>query len=197
MKLSIEYSQLEKIANNLKRNCKKENTEKFFNNTSRILAKKLYKELWSRTPVITGFLRHGWNVGLSSKYQNARFYPKNPVLFPKLYKDEYGNIDKNKSVHYHAVDIDIKKIVPNKDGNKYTIHFRNPVSYAPFVEYGHRVTAGGRKPPIGKVKLFATNEYITPFKEGHHMTYEAVEKIKSEAPKIVRKEFNKFIRGGK
>lgn len=200
MKNAIEYSQLKNLVKRLEKKSKNNEVEKFFNNTSRILAKKLYKELWRNTPVVTGFLRHGWNVGLSSKYKNARLYPKDPVYFPKIYLDELGNIDKTKTKHYNVVNVDIEKIIPDKDGNKYTVHFNNPVSYAPFVEYGHKVTVGRRKPPSGLVKLFAKDQngndvYLQPYKEGHHYTYNSVENIKNKAPKIISKELYKFIRG--
>lgn len=183
----VEYGELKKLVNTVNKKFDKENIDKFFVDTSQVLTKELYDELWFYTPVRTGFLRHGWNVGLGMKYQNARFYPKNPILFPK------------KGQYYSAVKINIKKIIPDKDGNKYTVHFKNPVSYAPFVEYGHeQVTIRGRvsKAKNGqKVKLFSRNEYIKPRIEGHQMTKKSVEEVNKIKDEIVKREFNKFLKG--
>ena len=185
MKNAMEYSDLTNYVNSMKKNLSEKNIENFFNNTSKIIAQELYDELWKRTPVITGFLRHGWNVGLGMKYQNARFYPKNPVHFPRV---SHGEL-------YNTVNINIEKIVPDKDGNKYTVYFSNPVYYAPFVEYGHKITVHGRKAPKGKVKLFANDIYVQPYKEGHHMMGKSVEEVNENLTKIVSKELNKLITG--
>lgn len=183
----VEYGELKNLVNTVNKKFDEDNIDKFFVNTSQLLTEELYDRLFVKTPVITGFLRHGWNVGLGMKYQNARFYPKNPILFPK------------KGQHYSAVYINTKKIIPNKDGNKYTVHFKNPVSYAPFVEYGHElVTTRGRvsKAKNGqKVKLFSRNEYVKPRIDGHHMTEKSVEEVNKIKNEIVRREFNKFLKG--
>lgn len=182
----LEYGELKNLVNNLNKKFDEDNIDKFFVNTSQLLTEELYDRLFVKTPVITGFLRHGWNVGLGMKYQNARFYPKNPILFPK------------KGQHYSAVYINTKKIIPNKDGNKFTVHFKNPVSYAPFVEYGHKITVKGRKAITdskGRIKLFSSNKWVKPYKEGHHMTKKSVEEVNKIKNEIVRREFNKFLKG--
>lgn len=186
MKNYVQYKELNKFVNNMNKKFDKKNIDKFFTNTSHVLTKGLYDKLWKLTPVITGFLRHGWNVGLGMRYQNARFYPKNPILFPK------------KGQYYSAVKINIKKIKPDRSDNKYTVHFKNPVSYAPFVEYGHNMpTTRGRESRAKNgraVKLFSRNEWVKPRIEGHGMTKKSVAYLNSRKDDIVREEFNKFLK---
>lgn len=165
---NIEYSQLKKFVKNVKKNFSEDSIEKFFNDIARELTKELYDRLWKRTPVRTGFLRHGWNVGLGMIYHNARFYPKKPK-----------RVD--------SVRIKFARIIPSKDNTTYTVHIINPVFYAPFVEYGHKQQVGRYVAAIGK-------RLVKPSVKGRFYLKFSVEDLKKSTPQIIQKKIYEFLK---
>ncbi len=74
-----------------------------------------------------------------------------------------------------------------KHGDTYTITVKNPVEYAPYVEYGHRQTPGRYVPEIGKrlTKNWAAGQYMLTLSE---------EDLREIAPSILEKRLNAFLR---
>lgn len=72
-------------------------------------------------------------------------------------------------------------------GNAYQITVRNPVSYASYVEYGHRQTPGRFVPQIGK----RLRKAWTP---GQFMLTLSIAELKNEAPQVLEKKLAQFIR---
>lgn len=74
-----------------------------------------------------------------------------------------------------------------KSGNTYTITVENTVSYASYVEFGHRQTSGRYVPAIGKrlKERFVYGQYFLTHSE------EELERI---APAILQRKLDKFLK---
>jgi len=73
-----------------------------------------------------------------------------------------------------------------KSGNDYIIIIKNPVEYAPYVEFGHRQTPGRFVPAIGK-------RLKSSWVEGKFMLTVSEQELQSEAPRIIEQKLQKFL----
>ncbi len=73
-----------------------------------------------------------------------------------------------------------------RSGNTVSVTISNPVNYTPYVEYGHRIVVSGKD---GKKKTIG-------YAQGHHMLEKSVQDVQKIAPKVVEKEFKKFMSEG-
>lgn len=74
-----------------------------------------------------------------------------------------------------------------KSGNTYTITVENTVSYASYVEFGHRQTPGRNVPAIGK-KLKERFVY------GKYFLTHSEEELERIAPAILQRKLDKFLK---
>lgn len=88
-----------------------------------------------------------------------------------------------KSAEGHAMTLDVNKV-----GALYQIEVINPVSYASYVEYGHRQTPGRFVPAIGK-RLKAS------WVEGRFFLTVSEEALKTAAPALLEKELETILKG--
>ena len=183
MKNAIEYSQLKNYVNVIKENLSDNNVNDFFVKTSQILVNNLYDELWVRTPVRTGFLRRGFDVWNRPEleYWSVKNNTWSNSNLRKNSKNKFRLKDAFKQEQYKT---NFSNIQPNKDKNKYSVYIRNPVYYAPYVEYGYK-------------KKIHTSKSGTIKKEikGRFYMKKSVEDLQEKTPEIVSKELNKLIRG--
>ena len=87
------------------------------------------------------------------------------------------------SAEGHAMTLDVNKV-----GTLYQIEVINPVSYASYVEYGHRQTPGRYVPAIGK-RLKAN------WVEGRFFLTVSEETLKTAAPALLEKELETILKG--
>lgn len=71
--------------------------------------------------------------------------------------------------------------------NGYEVEIINPVEYASYVEFGHRQTPGRYVPQIGKKlkRAWSPGKFMMTFTE---------QEVKSMAPGLIQKRFEKFLR---
>ena len=72
-------------------------------------------------------------------------------------------------------------------GNYYIIVVKNPVSYASYVEYGHRQQSGRFVPVLGK-KLKKS------WVRGQFMMTKSAKELSAQAPAILQRKLDKFLR---
>ena len=77
---------------------------------------------------------------------------------------------------------------PIKDGDSYVATVFNPVTYAVYVEYGHRQTPGRFVPALGK-RL--KKSWVT----GHFMLTKSEQEVKEELPAIIQRKMQVFYGG--
>jgi hypothetical protein len=87
------------------------------------------------------------------------------------------------SAEGYAMTLDVNKV-----GALYQIEVINPVSYASYVEYGHRQTPGRYVPAIGK-RLKAS------WVEGRFFLTVSEETLKTAAPALLEKELETILKG--
>lgn len=183
MKNAMEYSQLKNYVKSMKENLSDKNVNDFFVTTSQKLVNELYDELWVRTPVRTGFLRRGFDVWNRPKleYWSVHNNTWSNSNLRKNSKKKFRLKDAFKQEHYKT---NFSNIQPNKDKNKYSVYIRNPVYYAPYVEFGYK-------------KKIHTLDFGTVEKEikGRFYMKKSVEDLQDKASAIVSKELNKLITG--
>lgn len=82
-----------------------------------------------------------------------------------------------------------------KRGFNYTVDVINPVEYAEYVEFGHRIkhkqTVGRYVPAIGKklVNPYVVGKYIEP----KYMVTRSIEEVQNELPNLVEEKINKKL----
>ena len=74
------------------------------------------------------------------------------------------------------------------NGNSFSINIINPVHYASYVEYGHRQTPGRFAPALGK-------RLKKSFVEGQYMLKISENELRGQAPAIVQKKIEKYLKG--
>jgi hypothetical protein len=74
-----------------------------------------------------------------------------------------------------------------KTGDSYTIEVINPMTYAPYVEFGHRQTPGRYVPAIGK-------QLKSNWVEGRFMLTVSEAELQADAPTHLMNRLNKFMR---
>lgn len=79
----------------------------------------------------------------------------------------------------------IGNVIRNDDGH--SIEVRNPIEYAPYVEFGHR---GVYVPALGK-----TLHLNTRFTSGKFMLTISEQELKADAPRILKNKLNQFLKG--
>lgn len=144
-------------------------TDTFMNNATRECANWLLSLVIPRTPVGKvhgGTLRRGW---LSNTANQAG-------------KGASGNISSSQ-ISDRANGMSIKR---SKRGG-YSIAIINPVSYASYVEYGHRQTPGRYVPAIGK-------RLVKNWVEGQHFLKLSEDELKEIAPELLEELLNEFLR---
>ena len=73
-----------------------------------------------------------------------------------------------------------------KSGDTYTIIVENTVSYAPYVEFGHRQTPGRYVPTIGK-------RLKSGFVPGQYMLTESEKDLEQIAPRVLERKIERFL----
>ncbi|CUH95881.1 hypothetical protein P22_1967 [Propionispora sp. 2/2-37] len=107
-----------------------------------------------------GTLRRGWTAATEAEARNGS--GKDPVAY-------------------------VNSMLVERIGKKYRIIIINPVSYASYVEYGHRQKAGRYIPAIGK-------KLKKGWSKGHFMMTISANEIRKEAPGILEKRFEAFLK---
>lgn len=123
----------------------------------------ILQEHWSG--YVGGTLRRGWTS--------------------KTEEEAKGGKGSGKSVgEFIQNELEVEKI-----GNTYRITISNPVSYASYVEYGHRQTPGRYVPQIGKrlKKGWVNGQFMLTISEME---------LKIESPAILERKLATFLRGG-
>lgn len=109
---------------------------------------------------VGGELRKGWTAAA-----------------PDEAKNDSGEVDINKFVNSLAV---------VHSGDETSITIANPLDYASYVEYGHRVVitdGSGKKKTVG-------------YAPGHHMLEISVQDIQKVAPKVLERLVNNYFKRG-
>lgn len=75
-----------------------------------------------------------------------------------------------------------------KNGNIYQVEIVNPVSYASYVEYGHRQEPGRFVPTIGR-------KLVNSWVDGKFMLTKSTKNLEEIAPKIIEMKIAKFLEG--
>lgn len=111
-KVRFDYSEFKKLNDRLKKKCREEQIEQFFESCAKELAARLLAKTIKRTPVgqypegsgkLGGTLRRGWTG------------------------------ESNKGAAAYAASLNV-----THSGGTYTVEITNPIEYASYVEYGHR-----------------------------------------------------------
>lgn len=119
----------------------------------------ILQEHWSG--YVGGTLRRGWTASTEKEAQSGG--SGNSVSFAQSLKVE-------------------------KVGSRYQITVTNPVSYASYVEYGHRQTPGRYVPALGK-------KLKSGWVNGQFMLTISAAEIEMEAPVILQNKLEAFLRG--
>ncbi len=120
---------------------------------------QILKQHWSG--YVGGTLRRGWTAKTEEEAKNG----------------------KAKSAKQYVQEIPIRKA-----GRNYIITINNPVSYASYVEDGHRQTPGRYVPQIGK-------SLKRDFVPGKHMLMVSLFELETIAPPILEKKLIKLLKG--
>jgi len=80
----------------------------------------------------------------------------------------------------------VQSLTVTKSGNAYEIEIVNPVSYASYVEYGHRQEPGRFVPAIGR-------QLKKAWVEGRFMLTISEKEIQQQAPNVLEKKLKKFL----
>ncbi|HMM20629.1 MAG TPA: HK97 gp10 family phage protein [Selenomonadales bacterium] len=176
-----DFSQMKEFTQKLQRLATGAEQEKFYQECARELAARFLAKVIKRTPVgvgtfeaktdkkgktrfqrvsAGGTLRRGWTARTEAEALSSG--GKNPAAYAQT-------------------------MLVQKTGKTYEITIINPVSYASYVEYGHRQTPGRYVPAIGK-KLKAG------WVKGHFMMTISADELQSEAPGILEKRFADFLK---
>lgn len=160
-----DFEELKKLQERLLR-LENGDLEKFCNAASKELAARLLALVIPATPVGEypeesgkkgGTLRRGWTGSV-----------------------EDGSAEDNGRTFARSLPIE-------KNGNTYTITVENTVSYASYVEFGHRQTPGRYVPAIGK-KLKERFVY------GQYFLTHSEEELERIAPAVLQRKLDKFLK---
>ena len=144
--------------------------EEFCRIAAKELAARLLAQVIKRTPVgvypkesgkMGGTLRRGWTSKTEEEAASAKGKGATPV--------EYA-----------------RALPITKSGNKYEIEIINPVSYASYVEYGHRQTPGRYVPAIGK-RL--KQEWV----KGEFMLTLSEKEVQRQSSRVIEAKLRKFM----
>ena len=91
------------------------------------------------------------------------------------------------NVNVDKISAYVSSIPINKIGENYTVEIINPVSYASYVEYGHRQTVGRYVPAIGK-------KLKKGFVRGNNMLQISENEIRNSTPAILEKKINSMLK---
>lgn len=163
------------------------NMDKFLQDCIKELAARLLAKVIKRTPVgdysetyelvddgekkflvmsdkLGGTLRRGWTAKSQQEAESGSGSPGNGKIQEYLAELQVSHV-----------------------GENYTIEIINPVSYASYVEYGHRQKVGKYVPAIGK-KL--KNGWVT----GRFMLRISEQEIQTMAPAILEKKIDRLLK---
>lgn len=169
---NCDYKQLQKLRDNLAK-LEESDLDKFCRDVSKELAARLLALVIPRTPVGQypkdsgkkgGTLRRGWTARTEQEAEGGN-----------------GNPSADEVSSYVAA------LPVVKTGKEYRIEVINPVHYASYVEFGHRQTPGRYVPAIGK----ALKE---GWVEGQYFLTLSEQDLKSMAPGLIEKKFEKRLR---
>lgn len=80
----------------------------------------------------------------------------------------------------------VKTLPVKRKGRNFTITVANPVSYASYVEHGHRQTAGRYVPQIGR-------RLVSGIVPGKHMLYKAERGLGAKAASLLERKLKQFL----
>lgn len=128
---SVDFSQLQKLGIKIE-HLRKVDAQKFYTSVAKELAARLLEKTMERTPKgdypassgkVGGTLKRGWTANTHEEAAAGAGDGKNPRAY--------------------AYSLPVER-----QGDTFTITVSNPVRYAPYVEYGHRLRNGGFHPPV-------------------------------------------------
>lgn len=121
MKIHVDYKELANLGSSIDAEAKVLMSGKMQKDVLKELAARLVRAVILRSPVQSGDLRRGWQVGSNDN---------DAVGDATVIRTNSGISD--------VIDVKVQK-----HGTVMSVYVYNPVRYAPYVEYGHR-TAGGK-----------------------------------------------------
>ena len=173
-----DYKELKKLQKNLEK-LMKNDTVKFYEECARELAARLLRKVIKRTPVGENQYEMQNVNGKEKKYTIKNGGTLRRGWTAKTEKEaESGSV---KNAQEWANSLTVKK-----GGSAYTIEVINPVSYASYVEYGHRQEPGRYVPAIGK-RL--KNAWVN----GKYMLTISSKELEGQMPKILEKRITQFL----
>lgn len=116
--MSANYKQLSKFAKDIER-LNQSQKEEFLRACCKELAARLLSDVINNTTADTGTLRRGWLAATHEEVASGR-----------------GKVNRG-DINAWCDKVEIKK-----QGNTYILDIINPVTYAPYYEYGHRTPSG-------------------------------------------------------
>jgi len=140
-------------------------SQEFCESVVKELLARLLAKVIPATPVGDGTLRRGWISGSEGEAQGG------------------GDVSSGEITAY-AESVDIRK-----NGDVYEIEIINPVNHALFKEYGHRTRQGTGTAPNYKPKPGGQ-----VWVEGSFMLTISEQDLKREAPNIIKKKLEKFLK---
>lgn len=159
----VDFSQLEKFQKQLEKLAKEDEIQKLNEKLIKELAARLLSKVIDLTPVcnsypagsgkVGGTLRRGW----TSKTEAD------------------AEIKRTTNVNSYLDSIDVEKV-----GGNYQITILNPVSYASYVEYGHRTRA--------------LHENKKLWTDGYFMLTISEQELNSQKDAIIEKRLNEYIK---
>ena len=137
----------------------------------------LYKEVQGEDRVIQAISKKGNPYSKVVKGKRYKFRTKEGEILDKYWKGYTGGTLR-RGWTIGAI---------TRKPNGYEVEIINPVEYASYVEFGHRQTPGRYVPQIGKKlkRAWSPGKFMMTFTE---------QEVKSMAPGLIQKRFEKFLR---
>ncbi len=183
----IDTRQLKELQRKLEK--MRDNSDTFMDKCAKNISARLLRKVIKRTPVGNYSGQEYDCNGKDMQFHHKGYRVKNAVG-GALRRGWTVNTEEEaapkKSKKAVSVDKYLNQIQVERSGNTTSITIDNPVSYAPYVEYGHRIVikdGSGKKKTVG-------------YAPGHHMLEMSVQDIQKVAPKVLEKMVKEYFGKG-
>lgn len=161
----------------------REQKQQFFEDCARELAARFLAKVIKRTPVGKGAFEPEVKNGVMKQQRVASGGTLRRGWTAKTEAEATGGSGGGENPLKYAESLKVEKI-----GSGYQITIINPVSYASYVEYGHRQTPGRFVPAIGK-------QLVKGWVPGQFMMTISEKELQTAAPGVLKKKFREFLQG--